>query len=48
VCRILRRGTIVGSRAQTAIKTVLLAAGRWAVLVVLMGGSLVTAMVMVH
>jgi len=35
-------------RAATAIKTVLLAAGRWALVVVLMGGSLITAMMMAH
>jgi hypothetical protein len=35
-------------RVKTAIKTVLLAGGRWALVVVLMGGSLVTAMMMVH
>jgi hypothetical protein len=45
---IAQRRFYASGRAQTAIKTVLLAAGRWAVLVVLMGGSLVTAMLMVH
>ena len=35
-------------RAATAIKTVLLAGGRWAVIVVLMSGSLFTALLMVH
>jgi hypothetical protein len=35
-------------RGRTAIKTVLLAGGRWALVVVLMTGSLFTAMMMVH
>jgi hypothetical protein len=36
------------SRASTAFKTVLLGVGRWAVMVVLLSGSLLTAVVMVH
>ena len=45
---IAQRRFYSGGRARTAIKTVLLAGGRWAVIVVLMSGSLFTAMVMVH
>jgi len=45
---IAQRRFYSSGRAQTAIKTVLLALGRWALLVLLMGGSLVTAMLMVH
>jgi hypothetical protein len=45
---IAQRRFYSGGTAQTAIKTVLLAAGRWAVAVVLMSGSLIAAMLMVH
>jgi hypothetical protein len=45
---IAQRRFYSGGTARTAIKTVLLAGGRWAVIVVLMSGSLFTAMVMVH
>ena len=45
---IAQRRFYSGGRVRTAFKTVLLAGGRWAVIVVLMSGSLFTAMVMVH
>ena len=45
---IAQRRFYSGAPAETAIKTVLLAVGRWALIVVLMGGSLFTAMLMVH
>ncbi|HEV7484584.1 MAG TPA: DUF3667 domain-containing protein [Thermoanaerobaculia bacterium] len=45
---IAQRRFYSSGRAQTAIKTVLLAAGRWALIIVLMGGSLFTAMLMIH
>jgi hypothetical protein len=45
---IAQRRFYSSGRVKTAIKTVLLAGGRWALVVVLMGGSLVTAMMMVH
>jgi hypothetical protein len=46
---IAQRRFYSGGGVPTAIKTVLLwIVGRWAVMVVLMGGSLFTAMVMVH
>jgi hypothetical protein len=45
---IAQRRFYSGGRAQTAIKTVLLAGGRWAVIVLLMSGSLFSAMLMVH
>jgi hypothetical protein len=45
---IAQRRFYSGDRAPTAIKTVLLFGGRWAVGILLMGGSLVTAMLMVH
>lgn len=45
---IAQRRFYSSGRARTAIKTVLLAVGRWALIVVLMGGSLFTAMLMVH
>jgi len=45
---IAQRRFYAGGRAQTAIKTILLWGGRWAVGVLLMGGSLFTAMLMVH
>jgi hypothetical protein len=45
---IAQRRFYSSGRTQTAIKTVLLAIGRWAVIVVLMGGSLFSALLMVH
>jgi hypothetical protein len=45
---IAQRRFYSGGGAPTAIKTVLLWIGRWAVMVVLMGGSLFTAMLMAH
>jgi hypothetical protein len=45
---IAQRRFYSNGRAAAAIKTVLLAGGRWALIVLLMGGSLVTAMLMVH
>jgi hypothetical protein len=36
------------SPASTAVKTVLLAVGRWALMVLLLGGSLIAAFMMVH
>jgi hypothetical protein len=45
---IAQRRFYSGGPAPTAIKTVLIGIGRWAVMVVLLGGSLFTAMVMVH
>jgi hypothetical protein len=45
---IAQRRFYSGGGAPTAIKTVLLWIGRWAAMVVLMGGSLFTAMLMAH
>jgi hypothetical protein len=45
---IAQRRFYAGGTAQTAIKTVLLGVGRWAVVVALMSGSLIPAMMMVH
>jgi len=45
---IAQRRFYPGGTAKTAIKTVLLAGGRWAVNVLLIGGSLFTALVTVH
>lgn len=45
---IAQRRFYPGGTAATAIKTVLLGAGRWAVNVLLIGGSLFTALVMAH
>ncbi|HEY4640760.1 MAG TPA: hypothetical protein VII75_05405, partial [Thermoanaerobaculia bacterium] len=45
---IAQRRFYSGGGAATGIKTVLLWGGRWAVSVVLMGGSLATAILMVH
>jgi len=45
---IAQRRFYAGGTAKTAIKTVLLASGRWAVNVLLIGGSLFTALVTVH
>jgi hypothetical protein len=45
---IAQRRFYSGGTAETAIKTVLLAGGRWAVNVLLIGGSLFTALVTVH
>jgi hypothetical protein len=43
-----QRRFYTNSRASTAFKTVLLGVGRWAVMVVLLGGSLLAAIVMVR
>jgi hypothetical protein len=45
---IAQRRFYSGGRGPTAVKTVLLWGGRWVVGVLLMGGSLFTAMMMVH
>jgi hypothetical protein len=45
---IAQRRFYSGSQASTAIKTVLLWGGRFAVMLVLLGGSLISAMLMVH
>ncbi|HEV7425737.1 MAG TPA: DUF3667 domain-containing protein [Thermoanaerobaculia bacterium] len=45
---IAQRRFYSGSQASTAVKTVLLWGGRFAVILVLLGGSLISAIVMVH